>query len=85
MTMLPAETLSLLDGRITVVPNLCNGGPTGRGLRVTVETVLGYLSAGESRDEILRQYPSLGAADIDACIRFAAELMSHRYSLQPVA
>jgi uncharacterized protein (DUF433 family) len=85
MTMLQAESLSWLDGRITVVPDLCNGRPTIRGLRITVETVLGYLSAGESREEILRQYPSLEAADIDACIRFAAELMSHRYSLRPVA
>lgn len=83
--MLPAETLTWLDGQITVVPDLCNGRPTIRGLRIPVETVLGYLSAGESREEILQQYPSLEAADIDACIRFAAELMAHRYSLRRVA
>ncbi|WP_020506026.1 DUF433 domain-containing protein [Lamprocystis purpurea] len=45
----------------------------------------GFLSAGESQDEILRQYPSLEPADIDACLRFAAELMAHRYTLQRVA
>lgn len=29
-------------------------------------------SAGEEREEILRQYPSLEPADIDACLAFAA-------------
>jgi len=37
------------------------------------------LSAGESREEILRQYPSLEPADLDACIAFAAWLMGHSY------
>ncbi|MCF7997197.1 MAG: DUF433 domain-containing protein, partial [Chromatiaceae bacterium] len=45
-----SETLSYLDGRITVDPDLCNGRPTIRGLRITVETVLGYLGAGDSRE-----------------------------------
>ncbi|WPL18295.1 hypothetical protein Thiowin_03361 [Thiorhodovibrio winogradskyi] len=49
-----------LDGRITVHPDICNGHPTIRGMRITAEAVLGFLSAGESPAEILRQYPSLG-------------------------
>lgn len=80
-----SETLSYLDGRITVDPDLCNGRPTIRGLRITVETVLGYLGAGDSREEILQQCPSLEDADIDACVRFAADMMAHRYSLERVA
>lgn len=80
-----SETLSYLDGRITVDPDLCNGRPTIRGLRITVETVLGYLGAGDSREEILQQFPSLEDADIDACVRFAADMMAHRYSLERVA
>ena len=80
-----SETLSYLNGRITVDPDLCNGRPTIRGLRITVETVLGYLGAGDSREEILQQYPSLEDADIDACVRFAADMMAHRYSLERVA
>ena len=46
--MTSPEPLSYLDGRITVDPDLCNGRPTIRGLRITVETVLGFLSAGGS-------------------------------------
>jgi uncharacterized protein (DUF433 family) len=76
--------LSCLDGRITVNPDLFNGHPTIRGLRITVETILSFLSAGETRDEILNQYPSLEPADLDACPRFAADLMRHRYTLKSV-
>ena len=76
--------LSYLDGRITVNPDLCNGHPTIRGLRITVETILGFLSAGETREEILNQYPSLELADIDACLRFAADLMRHWSTLKSV-
>lgn len=83
--MQESETLEYLDGRITVNPDLCNGRPTIRGLRITVETILGFLSAGESTEEILSQYPSLESADIDACLRFAADIMAHRYTLERVA
>jgi uncharacterized protein (DUF433 family) len=78
-------TLEYLDGRITVNPDLCNGRPTIRGLRITVETILGFLSAGESTEEILSQYSSLESADIDACLRFAADMMANRYTLERVA
>ena len=66
------------DARITVHPDLCNGRPTIRGLRIAVETIIGFLSAGDSPDEILRRYPSLEPADIDACIAFAADSQTRR-------
>lgn len=69
-------------GRITIDPDLCNGKPTIRGKRITVQTVLELLSAGEDRAEILHQYPSLEPDDIDACLAFATELMSHNYVLK---
>ncbi len=52
-----------------------------RGMRITVETILGYLSSGDTADEILRQHPMLEAEDISACLAFAARLMGHRYTL----
>lgn len=78
-----SETLHF--GRITIDPALCNGKPTIRGKRITVQTVLEFLSAGESREEILRQYPSLEPEDIDACLNFAAKLMSHSYVVKMIA
>jgi uncharacterized protein (DUF433 family) len=71
--------------RITVASDVCNGKPTIRGKRITVQTILEFLSAGDSRDEILRQYPTLESEDIDACLRFAADLMSHEYSVKAIA
>ncbi|HIO96817.1 MAG TPA: DUF433 domain-containing protein [Leucothrix sp.] len=74
-----------LDGRITIDPDLCNGKPTIRGKRITVQTIVEFLSAGESEEEILNQYPSLEKQDIHACLSFASELMNHKYTLQEIA
>lgn len=63
--------MEYLTERITIDENLCNGKPTIRGKRITVQTILEFLSVGESEDEILRQYPSLEVEDIKACLEFA--------------
>ena len=76
---------SYSNGRITIDPAICNGMPTLRGKRIAVQTVLGYLSEGDSAGEILEQYPSLEAEDIRACLRFATEVMNQRYDLAKVA
>ena len=62
--------MDLLMNRITIDNNICNGKPTIRGKRITVQTILEFLSAGDSKEEILRQYPSLVSEDIDACLKF---------------
>lgn len=54
---------SILD-RITIIPHVCNGKPTIRGMRITIETILQYLSAGNFANEILETYPFLEAEDI---------------------
>ena len=72
-------------GRITIDPDICNGKPTIRGKRITVQTILEFLSAGETSEEILNQYPSLDAEDINACLVFACKLMDHKYILKEVA
>jgi len=77
--------MSFYDGRITIDPTICNGKPTIRGKRITVQTILEFLGAGESEAEILNQYPSLEAEDIKTCLRFAASLMDKRYDLAQVA
>ncbi len=71
--------ISFFDGRITLIPDVCNGQPTLRGKRITVQTILEFLSAGDTPDDILHQYPSLEREDIDVCLKFATHLMSHRY------
>jgi len=58
--------------RITVHPGVMTGKPCIRGKRLTVSTVLGLMSSGVSRAEILSSYPFLEPADIDACLAYAA-------------
>lgn len=77
--------MAYLDGRITIDPDLCNGKPTIRGKRITVQTILEFLRAGESKEEILHQYPSLVAEDIEACLGFAIHLMEHKYVIKATA
>ena len=64
----------LLD-RITINPDQCGGRPCIRGMRIRVIDVLGFLAAGQSREEILRDYPYLEPDDIPACLTYAARLL----------
>ncbi len=59
--------------RITVDPHVCHGKACIKRTRVMVSVVLDNLAAGLDRTEILSSYPSLGSADIDAAIAYAAE------------
>jgi len=58
---------------ITIHPAIRSGKPTIRGLRITVYDVLSYLAAGMSVAEILEDFPDLTAADIQACLSYAAD------------
>ena len=60
--------------RILVDPEICHGKPCIKGTRVMVSIVLDYLSAGESEEEILKQYPTLKTEDIRAAVAYAAWL-----------
>jgi uncharacterized protein (DUF433 family) len=77
--------IEFMNGRITIDPGVCNGKPTIRGKRITVQTILEYLGAGESESEILRQYPSLEPEDLRACLNFAASLLEREFTLSRVA
>ena len=57
--------------RITVRPEVFGGKPIIRDLRIAVEHVLGMLASGETQETILREYPVLEAADIQACLLYA--------------
>ena len=71
---LDGEKALLMDyeKRIHRDPQICGGQPVFRGTRVTLRTVLASLAAGDSIEEILRNFPTLKQADIQAAIAFAA-------------
>ena len=58
--------------RIVRDKGICGGQPVFRGTRVTLRTVLASLADGDSPEEILADFPTLKAEDIQAAIAFAA-------------
>jgi uncharacterized protein (DUF433 family) len=66
-----------LLARITVNPEIFGGKPIVRGRRLAVEHVLGMLAAGDSIDDLLREYPWLERDDIQACLVYAKRLVGH--------
>ena len=58
-----------LLARITVNPEIFRGKPIVRGRRLAVEHVLGMLAAGDSIDDLLREYPWLERDDISGLPR----------------
>ncbi|SEK54406.1 DUF433 domain-containing protein [Parapedobacter koreensis] len=68
--------------RIYIDPEICGGKPIIRDKRITVQTVMEFLSAGESSEEILKHYPSLEPEDIMACLRYATALMEHSFVIK---
>ncbi len=60
--------------RITSNPNIMNGKPCIRGMRITVSIVLNLLANGMSKTEILGDYPYLEQEDIEQCLNYAAYL-----------
>lgn len=77
--------MEYISDRIVIDDKICNGKPTIRDSRITVQSILEYLSAGDSEEEILKQFPILKAEDIKASLKFAANLMGRNYSIKPVA
>jgi uncharacterized protein (DUF433 family) len=66
------------ENHIGVDPNICHGKACIKGTRILVSVILDNLAAGETRDKILENYPSLHNADIDACLGYAAQIVKER-------
>ena len=66
---------------ITVESGKRGGKPCIRGMRITVYEVLEYLASGMSNEEILRDFPDLTAADIQACLAYAADRERLQFTL----
>ena len=66
------EALSFLN-RITINPLVCHGKPTIRNKRYTVESMLEYLSAGDSIEELLAEFTDLEKEDLLACLQYATK------------
>lgn len=61
--------------RITTNSEICHGKPCVRGLRYPVETILEWLSAGMSIENILTDYEDLEREDILAALNYASRIV----------
>jgi uncharacterized protein (DUF433 family) len=71
--------------RIEVNPLVCNGRPIIRGTRITAQTILEFLGAGDSIEDVLAAYPSLTREDVLATIQYSSRLMGNSFSVTQVA
>lgn len=69
--------------RITTDPNVMQGKPCVRGLRITVGLVINLLANGMTEAEILRNYPDLESEDMRQCLGYAALLTEGRVAPFP--
>ena len=69
--------------RIVVDAETLAGKPVIRGTRLAVEFILELLAAGQSEQDILRNYPGLTRDDILACLSYASYL-AHEYKAYPI-
>jgi uncharacterized protein (DUF433 family) len=74
-----------MEDRIIIDPAVCKGRPTIRGTRITAQTVLGFLGAGDSIEDVLEEYPSLSRDDVLACLCYSSRLMGNHFIIQKVA
>ena len=72
------QSTDTLLSRITINPEVCHGKPVIRGLRYPVESILEYLSAGDSFEEVLAEFTDLERDDLRACIEFANQSLKLR-------
>lgn len=67
----------MLD-RITINPDICEGKPAIRNLRITVDFILKLLGDGYATDEIIKNYPELEKEDIFQAAKYGAWLASEK-------
>ena len=73
-----ADCNAMAFDRIQIDPTVCNGKPTIRGLRFTVDFVLKLLGDGYTAVDITREYPELRLEDVYQAARYGAWLASEQ-------
>jgi len=64
--------------RISVDSEIMGGVPYIRGTRIPVSSILGYMAAGMTADEILADFPQLSSEDLQAALSYGAAAVSEK-------
>lgn len=67
--------------RISIKPDFCNGRPVLCGTRITVQTILEFLAAGDLIEDVLEEYLTLTRADVQACLNYASRVTGNHFSV----
>ena len=67
-----------MNPRISADPNVCGGDSCIAGTRIPVHVVLSHLAAGDSVETVLKEFPRIERADIEACLEYAAFLCTEK-------
>ena len=63
------------EERITIDPDILVGKPIIKVTRLAVEFIIDLLAQGWPEAEILRNYPGVQSADIQACLAYASQVL----------
>ncbi|PIQ25087.1 MAG: hypothetical protein COW63_19255 [Bacteroidetes bacterium CG18_big_fil_WC_8_21_14_2_50_41_14] len=66
---------------ITIEPGKRGGKPCIRGMRITVNDILGWLASGMTIQDILADYEELNQNDIYAALSYAADRENKIYQI----
>ena len=55
-------------------PDICNGRPTIKGTRITVQSVMSFVLGGDDDETVLKGYPRMTSDDLQACKEFTSML-----------
>lgn len=61
--------------RITIDPKILVGKPIIKGTRISVEFIVDRLANGWTAEQVLQEYDHLTPDDIQACLRYAADML----------
>ena len=70
---------------IVSTPDVLRGKPRLKGTRIPVSLVLGYLAAGKSAQEVIKEFPDLTEEQIAACLDYARDLSEFEVMTAPVS
>jgi uncharacterized protein (DUF433 family) len=71
--------------KIQIYPDICNGKFTIARTRITVQTIIQFLAAGDSIPDILEEYSNLTEDDIYTYLQFASKLTDPNYQIKEIA
>lgn len=71
--------------RITIDPKICHGQACIKGTRIPVHQIVSMLANGDTIEGLLRAYPHIESADINACLEYAAALAEEQVTIEKVA